>query len=54
MAKKTETLKINSPKKHSVRYDTKDPVIVGTVYLLRAGLGDKIPTVVHLTVEWED
>lgn len=51
----TVSMKINSEKKHSVRYDatTIDPGVT-SIYIMKTSLPDKIPQSVTIKVEMEN
>lgn len=47
-------MKINSEKKHSVRYDAIDKeAAIQSAYIMRTGLPSKIPQILTLKVEME-
>ncbi len=51
----TIPMKINSEKKHSVRYDAIDKdAAVQSVYVMRTGLPDNIPQTLTVKIEMEN
>lgn len=51
---KQATLKFNSEKKHSIRYDAVDKdAVLSSAYIRKADLPRPLPLEIKITVEWK-